>query len=60
MIGIFIFLALMPEDLYTTYTSLLIDEGIERREASRGIDYDLLAYSAFGLNTDGDEENDED
>jgi len=47
---IFIILGLLPDELYTTYTSLQIDKGIELREAERGIDYDLLAYSAFGLN----------
>jgi hypothetical protein len=54
-----IFFIILPDTFYTTYTSLLIDEGIERREAARANNFDLFAYSAFGLNIDEDDENED-
>jgi hypothetical protein len=59
MLGVAIFFIILPDTFYTTYTSLLIDEGIERREAARANNFDLFAYSAFGLNIDEDDENED-
>ena len=54
MLGFFILLALLPDATYSTLTSLAIEEGIERRENMECANFDLVAYSAFGLNDDND------